>query len=116
MIAYETRGKAVYMQHCCAVGVTKIFRLNITVVRARYFQLRMQGSFFLMKETAEDINKGTFKALLHQILFISDYLGYLTAQRTGFTTLLQQHQNVGFKNVIFLVVGQNTVVLLDLLC
>ncbi len=107
--------KNVYMRHC-AVAVTKIFRLNISVVRARYFQLRMQGSFFLMKETAEDINKGTFKALPHQILFIFDYLEYLTAQRTGFTAHLQQHQDVGFKNIILSVHWTNTAVPFDLLC
>ncbi len=69
-----------------------------------------------MKETAEDINKGTFKALPHQILFIFDYLEYLTAQRTGFTAHLQQPQDVGFKNIILSVHWTNTAVPFDLLC
>ena len=39
---------------------TKISRLNISVVRTGYFQLRMLGCFFLVKETAEVINKNRF--------------------------------------------------------
>ncbi len=69
-----------------------------------------------MKETAEDINKATFKAQLHQILFILDCFEYLTAQRTGFTAHLQQPQDVAFKNMISSVHWTNTAVPFDLLC
>ncbi len=99
------------MRHCCAVGVTKIFRLNISVGQSMIFQLRMQGSFFLMKETAEDINKATFKAQLHQDPLYFGLRASTYSTKDRFHTHLQQASGCrAFKNMTSSVHWTNTAV------